>query len=334
MRIGQPHMEWNDAGFYSKADEKEGEQAVLLKRYSPSVTLLYDSDAAGLRATFRAGDVLLASSLRVSVATLPPGEDPDTLAAKGGAKAIRAVLDDAIDVLERKIQLLDRKGWLASLSGRRKALDRLLPTLRAAADPVTRDQYVARVSEVLSVSPQSIAREIEMSAGLAPRRAVPGYVPEASAGQGEARPRRGGLGPERELVRVMVHRPDWRGRVIEQIGDLPAIREPERQLIALLGATPDSIAVQELLSSVDGEARVLLADTLAEPWGAEDVDAIVVTAISKLQGRSLEAEYRDVTRQIPLASQENQQALFNRAAELSREKTRLNPVWNVIRKGG
>jgi hypothetical protein len=122
--------------------------------------------------------------------------------------------------------------------------------------------------------------------------------------------------------------------VIEQLATLPPLREPEQQLVAMLGATPDAVPVRELLGSVEGEARVVLAEIVAEPWGATDVDAIVVTAVNKLQGRSLEAEYQDLTRKLPLASQENQQALFHRAAELSREKAKLNPVWNVIRKGG
>ncbi len=55
-----------------------GDQAELLQRHAPQVILLYDSDDAGLRATFRAGDELLRHKLRVSVATLPEGEDPDT----------------------------------------------------------------------------------------------------------------------------------------------------------------------------------------------------------------------------------------------------------------
>ena len=87
------------------------DQAALLRRFAPAAMLLYDSDQAGLRATFRAGDELLRHGVRVRVATLPPGEDPDTLVRAGGAAALEPVLRDAMDVLERKIQLLERKGW-------------------------------------------------------------------------------------------------------------------------------------------------------------------------------------------------------------------------------
>src|SRR5437899_10996643 len=115
------------------------EQAELVARYTSQVVLLYDSDDAGLRATFRAGDELLRHGLRVSVATLPEGEDPDTIVQRRGGKALAETLKDAVDLFERKIQLLERKGLFASLPGRRRALDRLLPSIRAARDAITRD---------------------------------------------------------------------------------------------------------------------------------------------------------------------------------------------------
>ena len=67
------------------------DQATLLRRFAPSAILLYDSDQAGLRATFRAGDELLRHSVRVRVATMPPGEDPDTLVRRGGAAALEPI---------------------------------------------------------------------------------------------------------------------------------------------------------------------------------------------------------------------------------------------------
>src|SRR5256886_14869903 len=91
------------------------DQAQLVQRHAAHVILLYDSDEAGLRATFRAADELLRERLRVSVATLPPGEDPDTLVQRRGAAGLEAVLKDAVDVFERKLQILDRKGFFGTL---------------------------------------------------------------------------------------------------------------------------------------------------------------------------------------------------------------------------
>src|SRR4051812_46719803 len=142
------------------------DQAELLHRHSAQVILLYDSDEPGLRATFRAGDVLLRHKLRVSVASLPDGEDPDTLVQNKGVVALDRALKDSIDVFERKIQILDRKGFFGSLPGRRKALDRLLPTIRATIDPVTRDFYIAQVCESAKISRDALERELREKPGL------------------------------------------------------------------------------------------------------------------------------------------------------------------------
>jgi DNA primase len=136
------------------------DQAVLLKRFVKEATLLYDSDRAGLQATFRAGDELLRHGIRVRVATLPPGEDPDTLVRKGGVEALEPVLRDDIDLFERKIQLLERAGWFEGFDRRRDAVDRLLPTIRAAADPITRELYLSLASQRSGVSKDVLEDEL------------------------------------------------------------------------------------------------------------------------------------------------------------------------------
>jgi DNA primase len=118
------------------------EQCELIARYAPRAILLYDSDKAGLKATFRTGDELLRAGLEVLVATLPEGEDPDSLVRNKGQAALRRFLDDAVDVMERKIQILDRKDFFSSIKGTRQAIDSLLPTVRAASDELVRSVYI------------------------------------------------------------------------------------------------------------------------------------------------------------------------------------------------
>ncbi len=192
-----------------------GDQAELLKRYTKTVTLLYDSDAAGLRATFRAGDELLRHDVRARVATLPPGEDPDTLVQWGGADALKPILHDAVDVLERKIQILERKGWFEGVEHRREALDRLLPTIRAAANGITRELYLGRVAERTGVSKDVLLREVEAMPAPMP---APGPARRPAAPERPA-PRRGRMGSvaESELLRVLVTSDDYRARAVQEV---------------------------------------------------------------------------------------------------------------------
>jgi DNA primase len=142
-------------------------QAALVVKYAKNVYLLYDGDTPGQKAAFRSGDELLRQGAAVFVVTLPEGEDPDTYVAAHGPDALRARLSDAVDVFERKVQILERAGWFADLSGKRRALDRLLPTIRATADPLTRDIYLARASEVSGVTRDLLAGELTKRADRA-----------------------------------------------------------------------------------------------------------------------------------------------------------------------
>jgi DNA primase len=209
------------------------EQAALLKRFTSAATLLYDSDQPGLRATFRSGDELLRHGVRVRVATLPPGDDPDTLVKNGGAQALDPLLRDAIDLFERKIQLLERKGWFQGVEHRRDALDRLLPTIRAATDPITRELYLSLAAERAGVSKEVLEQELK-SGGAAGR--VSGAVAEYREAPAAPRPAiRRRINPETKLLSAMLAAPEWIAKAREEIApsllESPRLREVFEALI-------------------------------------------------------------------------------------------------------
>src|SRR5262249_28565908 len=198
------------------------DQAALLRRFAPVATLLYDSDDAGLKATFRAGDELLRHGVRVRVATMPPGEDPDTLVRTGGAGALAPVLRDAMDVLERKIPLLEQRGWFEKVERRREALDKLLPTIRAAADPVMRELYASRAAERVGIPRDVVVAEANRAPSTPsapPVRRGPSDVRVGGAADAPVpRPRtRFGTGAERQILRAMIASPEWRAIAREEL---------------------------------------------------------------------------------------------------------------------
>lgn len=205
------------------------EQAGLLKRFTSTAILLLDSDSAGLKATFRAGDELLRHEMRVRVATMPPGEDPDTLVQTQGLPALHAILKDAVDVLERKIQILDRKGWFADIEHRREALDRLLPTIRATKDPIQRELYLSRVSERTGVSKTVLEQEAAaipaVEARPVPREQAPAPEPRVAR---VPSPRAEGARAEQQVLRLMLASEEWRARAAEVVKpewfEHPAVR--------------------------------------------------------------------------------------------------------------
>lgn len=173
------------------------EQSRLLARYAQEIFLLYDSDDAGQKATFRSGMELLRERVAVRVVTLPEGEDPDSFVRAQGRAAMEAHIAMAMDLFDRQVQVLERRGWFGDLRRRRRSVDKLLPTIRAAADPLTRELYLARLSDVTGMDKAALQAEAEAMAAREQRRATSlGQQPRnarsgdggAGAGAGEGEP--------------------------------------------------------------------------------------------------------------------------------------------------
>lgn len=133
-------------------------QCILVRKYASAVYLLYDADAGGLKATFRSADLLLAAGVAPSVVTLPDGSDPDSFVREHGRPALEELIEKSVDVLDRKIELLTKAGRLDSTAGKRAAIDKLMPTIRAASDPLLQDLYLARAADALGVRRSTLER--------------------------------------------------------------------------------------------------------------------------------------------------------------------------------
>jgi DNA primase len=293
------------------------EQAALLQRHAPHVILLYDSDDAGLRATFRAGDVLLRHKLRVSVATLPEGEDPDTLVQNKGAAALETALKDAVDILERKIQILERKGFFGTLPGRRRALDRLLPTIRAAADPITKELYISRVAEVAGIRKDVLEREVGMrDAGSGMRESTPAHL--VSRIPHPAMP----ASAEKSLLLLMLAGEPWRSRVVEAV-DSEEIEFPVYRVLfeALVDDAPDRL---------DETAARAYESLQAEGLGTEQPDAVFERAVNQLEARRLDREIERINRALPFASDAEKANLAHEKVRLAAERNAKRPTYGII----
>jgi len=289
------------------------DQAQLVKRYAPHVMLLYDSDDPGLRATFRAGDELLRQGLRVSVATLPAGEDPDTLAQRRGAAGLEALLGDAVDVFERKIQILDRKGFFGTLPGRRRALDGLLPTIRAAADPITRELYISRAAEVAGVRKDVLEQET----GNEKREASAAPTFPVSRVPFPALP----AGAEKALLLLLLAGEPWRARVIEAVAPEELEFIPYREVF-------EAVARDAVLSLSETSARAYEA-LKDEGLGERDPDELYERAVRWIEAGRLERRLEEIDRRLPLESPEGQASLIAEKRRVFDELRKRSPRYKI-----
>ena len=317
----------------------------MLRKLTKNVFLLYDSDKPGLKATFRSGDELLRQGVSVRVVTLPEGEDPDTFVKAHGAAALVARLRDAIDVFDRKIQLLERAGMFAELHKKRRALDRLLPTVRATSDEIMRDLYLSRAAEVSGVAREVLERELSgrgapAAAPVAPTPA-PRISPTARVRRGERRAQHGerGASAEREIVRAMVTIRSRVEQIAEKLGP-ESFRDPVYRAIynALIAADPDA-TVEELSTALDEEAIGVLEDILAEGAFQIDPERTISDSLATLRARDLSERAAELDRIIPLVEgAQKDQLIAEKVAirdELKGEKgTKATGNFKMFRRTG
>jgi DNA primase len=282
-------------------------QAAMLRKLTRNVYLLYDSDKPGLKATFRSGDELLKQGVSVRVVTLPEGEDPDTFVKKHGSAALVAKLREAIDVFERKIQLLERAGMFAELQKKRRALDRLLPSIRVTSDEIMRDLYLSRASEVSGVAREVLERELVGRA--TPRAAAdqgtpaPRISPVARVRRGERRAQHGqrGASAERELIRAMLLVRARVEQIAEKLGE-DNFHDPQYRAIyhALIVSGPDA-TIDELSAILDAESIGVIEDILAEGQTQMDEERTINDSLATLRARELDERAAELDRIIPLA---------------------------------
>jgi DNA primase len=116
------------------------EQIRLIKRFTPNITMLYDGDQAGVKASVRGTDMVLEEGMNVRIVMLPEGEDPDSYSKKTSEEEFRRYLkENETDFIRFKTKLL---------------LD------EAQSDPVRRANLVREVVRSIAVIPDQITRTV------------------------------------------------------------------------------------------------------------------------------------------------------------------------------
>ena len=301
------------------------EQVALLRRFTSRAHLLFDSDASGLKATFRAADLLLAEGVHPCVVTLPPGEDPDTIVHSEGAQALQSHIDGAVDVLDRKLQILEERDHFRSIEHTRAAIDRLLPTLRAVQDPTLRDIYIAKVSQRTGVRRDTL--EAELARVVTPP--VPQRVRRRRDHGHPSRPSRASvpdMGPERELLLLMTKDRDWIERVGERLGPHDFVDVRYRAIFESLLADHDLTHPPEKMVP---EAARVLEELLADPAELGRAHRVFEESLSKILSTLLQERLDAVDHLLQNTLDEQQETqLLVEKARLSKERRDLGQDWS------
>jgi DNA primase len=135
-------------------------QIRLIRRFTPNVTVLYDGDAAGIKASLRGIDLMLKEDLNVRVVRFPDGEDPDSLCRKLGPEAFLSFLEanEQNFILFKAKLLFDGAGGDPIL--RADAIRDILGSLSLIRDTLKRTELVRQLAEVSGQSAEQLLYEL------------------------------------------------------------------------------------------------------------------------------------------------------------------------------
>ena len=135
------------------------EQIKLIKRFTENVTVLFDGDAAGIRAAFRGIDMFLEEGLNVKVILFPDGEDPDSFSRKNSPEALQKYLDDATDFIHFKCKVLLEEAGGDPIKKAELIRD-IVTSVAKIPDPIKRTVFTQETSRLMDIAEQTLINEL------------------------------------------------------------------------------------------------------------------------------------------------------------------------------
>lgn len=136
------------------------EQARLIKRYTDTVMICYDGDKAGQKATVRGLEILKENGLEVRVISLPDGLDPDELINQRGVNAYINCVNQALPLIDFKIQSAKSKYDLTTVSGKRKYIDECLQIIGECQNEFLAEELLKKLRDESGITYESLSRDL------------------------------------------------------------------------------------------------------------------------------------------------------------------------------
>lgn len=136
------------------------DQIKLVKRYTENITILYDGDAAGIKASFRGIDMILSEGLNVKVVLFPDGEDPDSYAKKSTTEELKTyIAENSKDFIVFKSDVLLKDAGNDPLKKAQLITD-IVGSVAVIDDAIKRQVYSRECSTIFGIAEETIIQEV------------------------------------------------------------------------------------------------------------------------------------------------------------------------------
>jgi DNA primase len=177
--------------------------AALMRRFAERWVVVFDGDAAGIRAAKRSLEVFVAHGLFARGVLLPDGADPDSFIRAQGAAAFRGLVEKAEDLMDFFLRRTVQEHRLDTIEGKVTAVRETVPLLAKVRDRVAQADYLARAAQRLGVKEEVLWSEVRGLGGRSDAGSGAGAVAQAPRPEAAERPR----AEEVELVKALLAHP-------------------------------------------------------------------------------------------------------------------------------
>tara|TARA_B100001142_G_scaffold330335_1_gene398268 strand:- start:270 stop:2147 length:1878 start_codon:yes stop_codon:yes gene_type:complete len=138
------------------------EQIRLINRFTKNITILFDGDAAGIKASFRSIDMILSEGMNVKVVLFPNGEDPDSFAKSCSSKDLKNYLiKNSKDFITFKTSILTKDTEKDPVK-RVEMIKDIASTISKIPDDLSRSEYINICSRMLNVKELNLSKEVNL----------------------------------------------------------------------------------------------------------------------------------------------------------------------------
>ena len=264
------------------------EQAKLLQRIADEVVFCYDSDSAGRKASVRAVSIARTAGLKVRIAGVPEGKDPDEYVRRYGKEAFLKVVAEAREGIDFQIEETILQSDVSNLAGKVDAVSNILPFLLECKSEIEAAEHMRRVAQRLTIDEGLIVEEYRKATKRNGVKRESAYVPVLDVKKISITRQ-----AEEQLLAVLLEEPylaDNCQVVLQYTGwSDPVLAQIFAVLQALIQA--NTFTIDKLNDALDGAGQSALAGIRTRAVPTQNGEQFVEACLRQLQRNYLEQEY-------------------------------------------
>lgn len=276
-------------------------QTKLLKRYTKSVVLSYDADAAGQNAAMRGIEILNKEDCKVRVLHVTDGKDPDEFIKKNGREAFLKLIDGALPYIDYKLNFIQKDMDLNTDEGKIDYIKAAAGILKELS-PVEADVYIRKLSKTLRIAEGAIKMEIMGNTTGGSRNSQPAV--QRSHRAEEVQEEMSSL--EANILKTLLMNPQLTEKLLdysEIMSSAPA-RKVTDILFELYGLNGD-FHMNQLTDRLEPEESEQLIRNLNNIVIAGNEEQVFEECVNTWQIQRLTAREQDLITRLSLADEEN-----------------------------